>query len=133
MDCSGLEWCGMQRTLERGIALFDCSQGRVDLDRDIVLLGVLLNLAPAGSLRQGEDVFHGVKLHHIGVLLLTLRHQLRPTLLKLVRNELQEDQAQDDVFIFGRLDAAPQPVCGIPQGLFEAFIVFWSCFFLRHY
>jgi len=122
-----------QRTLERGIALLHRRQGRVDLDRDIVLLGVLLNIAPAGSLRQVEDVLHGVELHHIDVFLLPLRDQLRPPLLKLVRNKFKEDQTQHHVFIFGRLHATPQPVGGIPQEFFEPFIIFRCNFFPGHY
>ena len=121
-----------QGTLERGIALLHRSEGGVDLDRDIVLLGVLLDVGPAGGLRQVEDILHGVELHHIDVGLLALRDQLSAALLELVRDELEEDQREDDMLIFGRLDRAPQLSRRFPKGFFKGFRGFRSRFFLRH-
>ena len=65
-----------QGALERGIALLDGGEGGVDLDGDVALLGLLLDVGPAGGLRQVEDILHGVELDHVEVVLLALRHLL---------------------------------------------------------
>jgi hypothetical protein len=45
-----------QGVIERGIALLDVSEGGVNLDGDVALLGMLLNVGPAGGLRQVESI-----------------------------------------------------------------------------
>ena len=45
-----------QGIIERGIALPDVSEGGVNLDGDVALLGMLLNVGPAGGLRQVESI-----------------------------------------------------------------------------
>ena len=95
-----------QGAFKRGIALLHRGEGGVDLDGDVALLGMLLDVGPAGGLRQVEDILHGVELHHVGVFLLPVGNQLGPALLELVRDELEEDQRKDDVLVFGRLDGA---------------------------
>ena len=83
---------------------------------------MLLDVGPAGGLRQVEDILHGVELHHIDVGLLALRDQLSAALLELVRDELEEDQREDDMLIFGRLHRAPQLSSRLPKGFFKGFL-----------
>jgi len=45
-----------QGVIERGIALLDVSEGGVNLDGDVALLGMLLNVGSAGGLRQVESI-----------------------------------------------------------------------------
>ena len=102
-------------SLERGVALLHCGEGGVDLDRDVALLGMLLDVGPAGGLGQIEDVLHGVELHHVEVVLLALRNQLGAALLEFVRNEFEEDEGENDVLVFRGLDAAAQLGRGFPK------------------
>ena len=80
---------------------------------------MLLDVGPAGGLRQVEDILHGVELDHVEVVLLALGHQLGPALLELVGDELEEDQREDDVLVFRGLNGAAQLGGGVPEGLFE--------------
>ena len=66
-------------------------QGGIDLDGDVVLLGVLDDVGPAGLFGQVEDVLHGVELYLVSVLPLALVDQLLLTRLKLVRGKFEED------------------------------------------
>ena len=110
-----------QGALERGIALLHRGEGGVDLDRDVALLGMLLDVGPAGCLRQVEDILHGVELHHVEVVVLAIGDQLGAALLEFVRNELEEDQREDDVLVFRRLDGAAQLGGSLPEGFLEGF------------
>ena len=110
-----------QGALERGVAFLDVGKGGVDLEGDVALLGLLLDVGPAGGLRQVEDILHGVELHHVEVVLLALGHELGPAFFKFIRNELEEDQREDDVLVFRGLDGAAQLVGGVPEGFFEGF------------
>lgn len=82
---------------------------------------MLLDVGPAGGLRQVEDVPHGVELHHVEVVSLALGQELGPALLKLIRDELEEDQREDNVLVFRGLDRAPELVGSFPEGFFEGF------------
>jgi len=117
-----------QGVLERGIALLDGGEGGVDLDGDVALLGLLLDVGPAGGLGQVEDILHGVELmsaaaltlratlagcpcrsapfNHVEVVLLALGHELGPAFFKFIRDELEKDQREDDV-VDGRLRVRP--------------------------
>ncbi len=110
-----------QGALERGIALLDGGEGGVDLEGDVALLGLLLNVGPAGGLRQVEDILHGVELDHVEVVLLALGHELGPALLEFVGDKLEEDQREDDVLVFRGLDGAAELVGGVPEGFLEGF------------
>ena len=111
---------------------------------------MLLDIRPARGLRQVVDIPHGVKLmnapaftiratlagclcrsapvHHIHIVPLPLRHQLRPPLLELVGDELEEDQREHDVLIFRRLHAAAKLSGGFPEGFLEGFRCFLGGF-----
>ena len=108
-----------QGTLERDIALLHRGEGGVDLDRDVALLGMLLDVGPAGGLRQVEHILHGVELHHVEVVVLALGDQLGPAFLEFVGDELEEDQREHDVLVFRRLDAAAQLGRGLPKRFFK--------------
>ena len=82
---------------------------------------MLLDVGPAGGLRQVEDILHGVELDHVEVVVLALGHELGPALLELVGDELEEDQREDDVLVFRRLDGAAELVGGVPEGFLEGF------------
>lgn len=118
-----------QGALERGIALLDSGEGGVDLDGDVALLGLLLDVGPAGGLRQVEDILHGVELDHVEVVLLALGHELTPAFFKFIRDELEEDQREDDVLVFRGLDRAAELVGGVPEGFLEGFSGFFSSLF----
>jgi hypothetical protein len=110
-----------QGALERGITRLHRGESGVDLDGDVALLGMLLDVGPAGGLRQVEDILHGVELDHVSVFLLPVRNQLGLALLELVRNELEEDQREDDVLVFRGLDRTAQLGRGVPEGFLEGF------------
>ena len=80
-----------QRAFEGFVVLFHGVQGGVDLDSNVVLLGVLGNGVPAALFRQVEDVFHGVELHHVYIIALTFGDQLLFAVFKLVADEFEED------------------------------------------
>ena len=115
-----------QGALERGIALLDVGEGGVDLEGDVALLGLLLDVGPAGRLRQVEDILHGVELDHVEVVLLALGHQLGTAFFKFIRDELEEDQREDDVLVFRGLDGAAQLGGGVPERFLEGFSGFCS-------
>lgn len=118
-----------QGALERGIAFFHGGEGGVDLDRDVALLGMLLDVGPAGGFRQVEDIFHGVERHLVEVFLLALRHELGAALFELVGDEFEEDQREHHVLVFGGLDAAAQLGGGFPEGFLEGFFGFFGGLF----
>ena len=82
-------------------------QGGINLYGDVVLLCAPLDITPAGGFRQIKDVLHGVELHHVDIFFLAFCHEIRPALFKFIGNELEEDQAQDNVLVLGRFDASP--------------------------
>ena len=132
---------------------------------------MLLDVGPAGGLRQVEDILHGVELmsgpaltlratltgcpchsapfNHVEVLLLPVRDQLGPAFLKLVGDELEEDQREDDVLVLmsapaltlratlvgclcrsapvRRLDGAAQLGGGLPERFLEGFGGWFFC------
>jgi len=67
--------------------------------------------------------------HFNRVFLLALGHELGPALLELVGDELEEDQREDDVLVFRRLDGATELVGGVPEGFLEGFRGFFSSLF----
>ncbi len=83
---------------------------------------MLLDVGPAGSLRQVEDILHRVELDHVEVVILALGDQLSTALLELVGDELEEDQREDDVLVFGRLDGAPELSGGFPEGFLKGYV-----------
>ena len=81
-----------QRALEGLVVFLHREKGGVNLDGNIILLGVFLDVAPAGFLRQVEDILHGVKLHNVDVFLFAFVNQLLPTLFKLVTGKFEKNQ-----------------------------------------
>ena len=107
---------------------------------------MLLDVGPARGLRQVEDILHGVELmsapaltlratlagclcrsapvNHVEVIVLALGDELGPAFLELVGDELEEDQREDDVFVFRGLDRAAKLGGGVPEGFLEGFGLF---------
>ena len=77
---------------------------------------MLLDVGPAGGLRQVEDILHGVELHHVRILLLALGDQFRAAFLELIGDKLEKDQREDDVLVFCGFDAAAELGRGFPEG-----------------
>ena len=113
-----------QRAFEGFVVLLHSMQGGVNLDGDVVLLGILGDVIPATLFRQVEDVFHGVELHHVDIVALAFGDQFLFSALELVADELEEDQGEDDVLVFGGFDRASELVGGVPEGLFKALVFF---------
>ncbi len=112
------------------VVLLDDVQGSINLDGNIILLGVFGDVIPTAEFRQVEGVGHGVELHHINKLGVAVCDQLGFALGELVADELQEDQRQHHVLVFRRFDAAAQLVGGGPERLLEAFFFFGGGFIL---
>ena len=80
------------------------------------LLGLALEMRPAGFLRHPEDVFGAVFVGIFGVGPFVLGCQkLLVHLLERVGDVLQEDQPQDDVLILRRIHVVAELVGGEPQ------------------
>jgi hypothetical protein len=109
-----------QGTLEGGVVLFHEGEGGVNPDGEISLLGILEQVGPAGLLGQVENIFHGIELHHIHEVLLTLVYKFRPAGDELIGYKLEKDQAKHDMLVLGRLDGTAQLIGGIPERLLKA-------------
>ena len=96
-----------QHTLERSVRRLDRQHRVVDQFADGRLLGVGLEVRPAGILRNPEDVLGRVFVLVLGVGIL-IRQQSLISSLEGVRDVFQEDQAEDDVLVFRRLQVLPE-------------------------
>ena len=54
------------------------------------------------------------------------------TLRETKWNEGEEDEAEDNVLVFGRLYSSAQLVGGVPKGLFKTLLLLRCGFFLGH-
>ena len=76
---------------------------------------------PAGLLRHPEDAVGAVLVPVFGVgALRLLRFELGVLLLEGVGDVLEEDQAEDDVLVLGRVHVVAQRVGGRPELRLEA-------------
>ena len=109
----------LERGLSRSIAVI-ASSTRVP----IVGCGALgLEVRPSGFLRHPEDARGAVLVGVLGVGALgAVGLELGVLGLERVRDVLQEDQAQDDVLVFGGVHVVPQGVGGLPELRLEAAI-----------
>ena len=108
-----------QHTLERSVRRLDRQHRVVDQFADGRLLGVGLEVRPAGILRNPEDVLGRVFVLVLGVGIL-IRQQSLISSLEGVRDVFQEDQAEDDVLVFRRVHVVAELVGGSPELGFEA-------------
>lgn len=110
-----------ERALECGVFFFNRGERGIDFNGDVVLLGVFHNKTPAGSLAEEEDVFRVVENRLIDERAFSVGDQFFPPLDKTVVGVFEKNEAEDDVFILGRLDGSAQLVCGLPKCFFNAF------------
>ena len=105
-----------QHALERGVVALDAGHGVVDELADGGLLGLGLEMRPARLGRHPEDVERPILVRVLGVgALVLLGLKLGVLRLEGVGDVLEEDQAEDDVLVFGRVHAAAQGVGHFPQ------------------
>ncbi|MEA3220284.1 MAG: hypothetical protein OZX49_01390 [Immundisolibacter sp.] len=110
-----------QHALERGVVALDGGHGVVHQRADGRLRGVGLQVRPARLLRHPEDAGGTVlvRVFRVGALGF-LRFELGVLGLEGVGDVLEEDQAQDDVLVLGRVHVVAQRVGGGPQLGLEA-------------
>ena len=110
-----------QHALERRVVAFDGGHRIVDQRADGGLRGVGFQVLPARLLWDPEDTggTELVGIFGIGALR-SLRFQLRVLRLERVGDVLQEDEAEDDVLVLGRIHVVAQRVGGGPELGFEA-------------
>ena len=122
--------------VERGAGVFfreDAFQARVvALDRDhgviddladLGLLGAVLEVRPTRAGRNPEDVlgFVFVRVFGIGAGVVAFAsEQRRVVFLEGIGDVFEEDEAEDDVLVFGRVHVAAQLVGGEPELGLEA-------------
>ena len=114
--------------LEGRIVALDGQDGIVDHGGDVRLLGLIAEVRPSRLGRGPEDV-----LRHVFVAIFEEALLLRPGDAVLVQFELErvapglervgdvfeEEQAEDDVLVFGGIDRAAQLVGGLPEHVGE--------------
>ena len=96
-----------QHAVQRGVVPFDARHGVVHQRSDNGLSSLGFQVRPARLGRHPEDAFGAVLVRVLGIC--TLRDlclELRMFLLEGVGDVLQEDQAEDDVLVFGGVHAA---------------------------
>ena len=108
-----------QRAFQSGVRFFDCIEGGVNLQRNVILLCVLHDVAPAACGGKIKDVVLGVESDDVYEFFAVLLRNHSALCLKFVACEFQEEQAEDDVLVLGRLDGAAQLVRRLPQRLFH--------------
>ena len=105
-----------QHILERlGVVALDSGHGIVDDLTDVGLLRLGLEMCPAGSRRHPENVLGHVFVAVLSGLFAPLGFQARMGFLEGVGDVFEEDQAENDVFVLGRVHAATQRVGHGPQ------------------
>ena len=110
-----------QHALERGVVALDGGHRVVDQRADGRLRGAGLQVRPARLLRHPEDAGGAVLVAVFGVgALRLLRLELGVLGLEGVGDVLEEDQAEDDVLVLGRVHVVAQRVGGGPELGFEA-------------
>ena len=110
-----------QHAFERGIVALDGGHGVVDQLADAGLRGVGLEVRPARLLRHPEDAGGAVFVGVLGIGAVgALRLQLGVLFLEGVGDVLEEDQAEDDVLVLGRVHVVAQGVGRLPELGLEA-------------
>jgi len=105
-----------QHALERGVVAFDGEHGVVHDLADSRLFGIGLQVRPAGFLRHPEDVDRPVlvRVFRVGPMC-PFGLELGVLLLEGVGDVLEEDQAQDDVLVLGRVHVGAEGVGGFSR------------------
>lgn len=111
-----------EHAAERGVLPFDGHHGVVDDLADGGVLGAGLDASragPAGLFGDPEDVVHQVFVPLLRVCL-GVPLELGAVLFEGVGDVFEEDQAEDDVFVFRGVHVAAQAVGGGPELVLEA-------------
>ena len=110
-----------QHALERRVVALDGGHRVVDERADGRLRGAGLEGRPAGLLGHPEDIRGPVLVGVLGVgALRLLGLELGVLGLEGIGDVLEEDQAQDDVLVLGRVHVVAQGVGGLPELRLEA-------------
>ena len=109
-----------QHALQRTVIALDGEHGVVHDLADGRQLGACEQGGPARLPRHPEDVLSPVFIGVFGIGALGgLSLEPRAPLLERVGDVLEEDQAEDDVLVLGRVHVAAQRVGGLPELIFE--------------
>ena len=108
-----------QDAFERGVVALDGDHGAIEQLADGRVFGAALQVRPSGFGRHPEDVVGGVFVAVFGVGAFFLLQRGVP-LLECVGDVFQENQAQDNVFVFGGVEVAAEFVSGSPKRRLEA-------------
>jgi hypothetical protein len=117
-----------EHALQHGILFLDRSQRIVDDLADSRLLGIVLQIRPARFLRNPEYIFGGVFISIFGDFLARLGffdvvfalrisgflQEMSVLLFKSIGDVLEENQTEDDVFVFGGIHVAAQLIGSRP-------------------
>ena len=109
-----------QHALEAAVVLLDRDHRLVDQLADGGLLGVRLKVRPAGLLRHPEDVLGEIFVAGLRRRRRSSASKRGALRLEGVGDVLEEDQAERDVLVFGRLQVPAQLVGGEEQLRLEA-------------
>jgi hypothetical protein len=113
-----------QHTLERRVVALDGGHRVVDEGADRGLRGAGLEVGPAGFPGHPEDAGGAVL---VGVLWIgavrALSLELGMLRFEGVADVLEEDQAQDDVLVFGRVHVVAQGIGGLPELRLKAEVI----------
>jgi len=110
-----------QHALERGVVALDRGHCVVDERADRGLRRARLQMRPAGLPGHPEDARGAVLVRVLGVGARgAVGLELRVLGLEGVTDVLEEDQAQDDVLVLGRVHVVAQRVGGLPELGLEA-------------
>ena len=111
-----------QHAAQAGVIALDGVHGVVNIFADFGRFGAGLQIAPTGGGRHEEDVFGPVFIPIFWISAkIFLGHQLGVQRLEGVGDVFEEDEAEEDVFIFGGVDVLAQLVGRFPQLFFEGF------------
>ena len=135
----------VEDALQARVVGLDGFQRRVDAHADVGLLGLGADRLPAGGGRHPEHVGHGVVVaffQRFGVVggvgqvevagfVPECGLQLGAALVEGIGDVLQEDQAEDDVLVLGRVHAGAQLVGGGPEGFLQILVHWLTLVVLR--
>ena len=107
-----------QHTFERWVVFFHCDHGVIEIFADCGLLGTPLQIRPTRNFVHPENVFGGVFVTVFGVGAFFL-HQRGVFFLESVGDVFEEDEAQDNMLVFGGIQVAAEFIRSRPEGGLE--------------
>ena len=121
-----------QSAFQSRIVLFYRKQSSINLQSNVVLLCVLDNITPTAFLRQIEHVFLRIERFHIGVFFAVGFNDLLSAFHKFITCEFKEEQTQNNVLVFGRLNSATKFIRTFPKSFLHRYFFFRFCCRPRH-